>query len=537
MEVNTTKTVVMPIGKTAVKDPVFSFRGKRVTIVQEFKYLGFIICDNGRWDTHVRKRILRGRQMIGATAKFLINRKIPNKVRHDVGRALVLSTTRYGQECTKVSAQLRASYESVQNSMNRTIMRLPRYAKAAAVRFVLGQPSMREADRHAQNRYHMRVLKLPESRLVRQTFTESPFSGDPSTSKKELALNLFSSRMERSVELLQDSHSRSAISAADGFLHPALEQSGRQYECLVQWIIGATDTYEDIRNMIKPTDHVTKICRLCDEPSSTETKSHLLLDCEKNRDLREAFVGKLSWDTINEFDKLNSEDEFAFILNSCTQSYRPVTKIQRVTKGHDIYDLSGLMCLRESLNFQSTQVFLHSRRTLEELPNSVAIEIRKENFVHRECVHITPQADEIERYSLALTRVLEIISNQDTQIIMDIRIVCSSKIFTHYLEEIHPSKGRRMVESKLLSAIQHINSANLQTHPFREALGLTYPRSVIGYVCNQSTHNADGALLEGENILQAKFKQRMRTTADFIYAVDKRLITRPHMSKFRNLHR
>jgi hypothetical protein len=90
-----------------------------------------------------------------------------------------------------------------------------------------------------------------------------------------------------------------------------------------------------------------------------------------------------------------------------------------------------------------------------------------------------------------------------------------------------------MVESELLSAIQHINSANLQTNLFRGALGLTYPRSMIGYAWNQSTHNADGALLEDENILQAKFKQRMKTTTDFIYAVEKRLRTRPHMSKFR----
>jgi hypothetical protein len=143
-------------------------------------------------------------------------------------------------------------------------------------------------------------------------------------------------------------------------------------------------------------------------------------------------------------------------------------------------DMLGLMHLRESLNSQSTQVFLHSRRALEGLPNSVAIEIRKENFVRRECVHITTQANEMERYSLALTRALEIISNQDTQMIMDIRLVCSIKIFTHYLEEIHPSKGRRMVESKLHSAIQHINSANLRTRPFREALGLSFPRSVSG---------------------------------------------------------
>jgi hypothetical protein len=83
--------------------------------------------------------------------------------------------------------------------------------------------------------YHVRVLRLPES-CQSGKLTQSPFFRRLFDKQERTCSQAILFEKERSVELLQDSHSRVAFFAAGGFLHPALE-----YECLVQWI-GATDT-------------------------------------------------------------------------------------------------------------------------------------------------------------------------------------------------------------------------------------------------------------------------------------------------------
>jgi hypothetical protein len=540
MDINATKSKIMPVGKTACSKPIVMFKDKQAEIVSQYKYLGYIISNNSKWDSHVKDRIQRGKQLLGANAAFLTSRDLPFQLRLDAGTALVLSASHYGKECTTISSRLRSTYETVQNSLHRMVLQLPYSTKAAAMQYILGRPSMRVDSQAAKRSFHRRIQHLSHDRLVRQSFERSQFSSEnlSDQSRALLAQRLYAERIEEAHESLQNSHARTTLLASDGFLHPALEQEGKQYESLIQWILGATDTYEDIRNQIRPQDNVSPICRLCKDISATETKMHLLTECPATADLRDTFLNSLSLSTTAKLRQLEAQEQYSFILSSCTQTFKAVSKLLKVPDGFGIKTITDCMRLNESLTEGTLQVFLHAENSTDRQPNSVATEIRSGDFLSRECLFIPDTADEIERYSIALTRALETVLHSGIQP-TSVRLVCTSLTFIDYLRAIVPHKSRRLIGSRLMSILQTTsNSAtDISAHRLDYRLGRVYPGSVFGFICNPQTHLQSGPLLEDEAALQHLLKGRMRRTADFILSVDRRLPVRPHMRKFRNYHR
>jgi hypothetical protein len=540
MDINATKSKIMPVGRTACQNPVVMFHNKQAEIVSQYKYLGYIISSNSKWDSHIKDRIQRGKQMLGANAAFLTDRDLPIQLRLDVGSALVLSAAHYGRECTTISSGLRSKYETVQNSLHRMVLKLPYATKTAAMRYILGRPSMKVDSQNTKRSYHQRVRRLPHDRLVRQSFERSQLATEKTSNQNKafLANKVYAERIEEAHESLQNSHAKTVLLASDGFLHPALEQEGKQYESLVQWIVGATDTYEDIRNQINPQDNVSTVCRLCKDISTTETKMHLLTECPATADLRDKFVNSLTIGTAAKLRQLATKEKYSFILSSCTQTFKAVNKSTQISTGFEIKSITDCMRLDESLTENTIQIFLHSEKSSDERPSSIATEIRGGDFRSKECLHTSPNANEIERYSMALTRALETVLHSGIRPTA-VRLVCTSLTFIDYLGTIVPSKSRRQVGARLISILQLVlkSTVDFSTHRLEHRLGRTYPRSVFGFICNPQTHLLSGPLLEDEATLQHLLKERMRRTADFILAVDRRLPTRPHMRKFRNYHR
>ena len=281
---------------------------------------------------------------------------------------------------------------------------------------------------------------MPLNRLVKQAFDRSThavedYSGQSKTLLKSRRLM---ERLGEAEKLLQDSHSKPVLQASDGFLHPAFEQSGRQFECLVQWIIGATDTYEDIGGQMRPADGATPICRLCGQASSIETKAHLLTTCVKTVDLRMVFLRKVPLGINRYYNQLSSVDQYLYILACCSPPHKVVKKLQKVSTGLSIISVPNMIDYRESLGNESIQIFLHSETTPGDMLNSVAMEIRRENCIEGECFKVASHAGEIERLSIVLSQALETLLDGRNPRTLDIRLVSTSMQFIDYLKEIKP---------------------------------------------------------------------------------------------------
>ena len=61
MKININKTKVMRITHLANKSMKIIIDGNEIEAVQEFKYLGSVICDNGRCEPEIRKRIAKAK--------------------------------------------------------------------------------------------------------------------------------------------------------------------------------------------------------------------------------------------------------------------------------------------------------------------------------------------------------------------------------------------------------------------------------------------------------------------------------------------
>ena len=175
MTVNTGKgkSAIMPLGKTSEPNNEFQIHNKPIDITNTYKYIGFLITKNGKWETHINKTITKARGLLTANARFLTDKSIPVKIRLDAGKILILSTLKYGENVIKTPGRLKAKMESVQTQMNRMILGMPRSAKAAAMRLMLGLPTLDQTRKIARTKYLQKVSKLTRDRLIKQVFIRS----------------------------------------------------------------------------------------------------------------------------------------------------------------------------------------------------------------------------------------------------------------------------------------------------------------------------------------------------------------------------
>ena len=145
MAVNTNKdkSAIMPIGESADQSPGFKIHGQALEVVDTYKYIGFALTNDGKWDTHLDNKIASAKISLETNARFLADGTIPVKMRMDAGQALVLSQLKYGEAVINVPSHMVGKMESIQTKMHRMILGMPRGAKAAAMRLMLGRPTLR----------------------------------------------------------------------------------------------------------------------------------------------------------------------------------------------------------------------------------------------------------------------------------------------------------------------------------------------------------------------------------------------------------
>lgn len=238
MTVNTKKdkSAIMPIGKEAFKNPEFQIHGQRLHVTTRYKYIGFILTSNGSWCQHVKEKILKAQGLLMANARFLADGTIPVKIRLDAGQALVVSQLKYGENAIAVRPYLAKRMESIQTQMNRMILGMPRPAKAAAMRLMLGTPSLRILREVAAIKYLQKVSKLPANRLVKQVFDRSQMGSYEAT---DLKCHSKDEMIKECQKEMENSHAKRVLEIASGSLHPIFERTTKQRACMAKWIVGA----------------------------------------------------------------------------------------------------------------------------------------------------------------------------------------------------------------------------------------------------------------------------------------------------------
>ena len=120
------KTEVMGITKRAEEMNVnVRIEGRRITQVQNYKYLGVVVTDDGRCRTEVQKRIGMAKTSFNSMRKVLTNMNLGMKIRLRVLKCFVWSVLLYGCEAWTLDKTLKRRIEAVEMWFLRRTLRLP----------------------------------------------------------------------------------------------------------------------------------------------------------------------------------------------------------------------------------------------------------------------------------------------------------------------------------------------------------------------------------------------------------------------------
>lgn len=95
LEVNTEKTQYMVIGG---KGEDIELESGTIKNVAEYEYLGVTICEDGRDDKDIRKKMGKGKNMIKALHPILWNNNITNKTKKNIFKSIIEPVMTYGSE-------------------------------------------------------------------------------------------------------------------------------------------------------------------------------------------------------------------------------------------------------------------------------------------------------------------------------------------------------------------------------------------------------------------------------------------------------
>ena len=93
--------------------------------VSTFKYLGSLICDDGKCDTDIRARIGMAKTAFGQIRKIMVNLSINIETRIRVLKAYVWSVLLFGCEAWTISKEMRKRLEATEVWFYRRMLRVP----------------------------------------------------------------------------------------------------------------------------------------------------------------------------------------------------------------------------------------------------------------------------------------------------------------------------------------------------------------------------------------------------------------------------
>jgi exonuclease III len=538
MRVNTKKekSAIMPIGVHIQETPQFKIHDEPIETVSSYKYIGFTMNKDGKWGEHIEKTISKAYGLLAANSKFLRDNTLPVQTRLAAGQALVLSILKYGENVIPVSAKLAKKMESVQTSMHRAILDMPWGTKAAAMRLLLGRPTLRIIREDARIKYLQKVGCLPRERLVRQIYSKTRDKiKERWYSKADLARLIRTKRVDSAQKHLSRSHARRVLKLSNGYLHPIFRKIGKYRECMAKWMIGATDVYEDIEGQRALVRGQSRKCRLCKEKD--ESKRHLLLECKETARLRGDLLEVLKNYNIRQMLDEAPEDNLTMLFSSfeVPMKFGHIRDLTHIEEGFNINNIHDIAEL-ERRSPGSLMVCINVEQ-IGSKTMSAALEIFNEQGTwRRECVHINTE-NVFEAGTIAATMAIGLINLAWTEESGPdrIHILSMNPGFASSIVKIRLQPEPNRVPGELSMELEKLHgSIRVISHYFNKEISLSFPYSKYGgYSSRKATHaGPSSANVLGEEGREKKYQSNTDKIARYIYAVNKRLPTRRNMKTF-----
>ncbi len=87
--------------------------------VNEFKYLGTILCEHGSMEGEGRERTVKGRQLMGALERIMKGRNVSMAVRKEIRNSVILPTLSYASKTWTWNADQQSRMRAVEMSYMR----------------------------------------------------------------------------------------------------------------------------------------------------------------------------------------------------------------------------------------------------------------------------------------------------------------------------------------------------------------------------------------------------------------------------------
>jgi len=125
LSMNVSKTKTMRVNKAGEERKIATFiDGSSLGQVQDFKYLGQIITDDGKCDKDIKRRIAIARSTFISMKDVLTTRKLKWDTRIRLVRCYILSTLLYASETWVISAEVESKIRSLEMWIYRRMMRI-----------------------------------------------------------------------------------------------------------------------------------------------------------------------------------------------------------------------------------------------------------------------------------------------------------------------------------------------------------------------------------------------------------------------------
>jgi hypothetical protein len=141
----------------------FTSNGRKVAVVQKYKYLGIWFNWNLNWDDHIKYMIGKSKSRSASLRRLLTNNRIVPRAKTLVWLCFVRPLLDYGCEVWQADNKQAAALESIQTQAGNLIFKLNTKTKTLATRALMKCTSLSARRERYRLRYLVRyVLDLPE---------------------------------------------------------------------------------------------------------------------------------------------------------------------------------------------------------------------------------------------------------------------------------------------------------------------------------------------------------------------------------------
>ena len=351
--VNMDKTGVLSMANNKRPREALIFDGTPLKELEQMKYLGFLLTENGSWDNYIDLVVQRARGAVGSLWYFFSSGDISFAQKIEIAGVLALSKLSHGQDIIHLTKAHKDKLHSLIGKMLRAVLGQPRRSKTQALQIITGQYPVDFSfhARRAQNA--LRISNLPENRIIR-SFSSNPLyqtrnstagtfiaeikllrreqrfskitldaledciaSPNKQTCKRictEIYGNSYQVQLRRE---LQESHSSTLLQIFDSFkYYPLLKRKGPMYSNLITWMTASTILYGDLTNHER-MERSSERCRLCQ--NDTESRFHMLSECPMTAGFVATYSEKIrgiSRVKHKEYVSISLEDRWLWIIGS-----------------------------------------------------------------------------------------------------------------------------------------------------------------------------------------------------------------------------